>query len=209
MKAYLLTAAFGYLLGSIPFGYILFRIFQGADIRQRGSGNIGATNVARSSPGLGALTLVLDAGKGYLAVYLAVMLFNRTPYGHADGMFTLMSVASLFAITGHVFPVWLKFRGGKGVATGLGSFIPIAPKAILVAMGVFAAIVLGYRYISLGSITAVALFPLIAWLLQSYGNSPLALIFIAAASGLIIAKHYQNIRRLLSGTEPRFHLRRR
>jgi len=123
MFQFFLTAAFSYLLGSIPFGYVLLRIFRGQDVRQTGSGNIGATNVARSSPALGILTLLLDALKGAAAVAVTRALFP-------DPMM-LAAVAALFAILGHIFPVWLRFRGGKGVATGLGSFLMLAPKIVL------------------------------------------------------------------------------
>jgi acyl phosphate:glycerol-3-phosphate acyltransferase len=200
MTAFLLTAAFSYLLGSIPFGYLLVRIFRGHDIRQSGSGNIGATNVARSSPALGLLTLILDALKGAAAVALAHSLFP--PKNILGG------VAALLAIVGHVFPVWLKFRGGKGVATGLGSFVILAPKATVVTVAIFAGVVLAFRYVSLGSMVAVALFPVFAWILRCYGDMPLMLALMTSASLLIIARHHQNIRRLLSGTEPRFQLRR-
>jgi glycerol-3-phosphate acyltransferase PlsY len=196
MKAFLLTAGFSYLLGSIPFGYILMFVFHGQDVRKTGSGNIGATNVARSSPTLGFLTLVLDALKGLAAVSITRAAFP----GHG----VLAGVAALCAIAGHIFPVWLKFRGGKGVATGLGSFIMLAPKAVLIMVVIFVAIVLTFRYISLGSIVAVALFPLLAWLLDGYGSTPLMLALMAIASVLIVAKHHENIRRLLAGTETRF-----
>jgi acyl phosphate:glycerol-3-phosphate acyltransferase len=196
MRALLLTVGFSYLLGSIPFGYILMFVFHGQDVRKTGSGNIGATNVARSSAMLGALTLVLDALKGLAAVSITRAVF--------PGQGVLPGVAALCAIAGHIFPVWLKFRGGKGVATGLGSFIILAPKAVVVMIAIFAAIVLTFRYVSLGSIVAVALLPLLAWLLDHYGNMPLMLACMAAASILIIAKHHENIRRLLSGTETRF-----
>jgi acyl phosphate:glycerol-3-phosphate acyltransferase len=195
-----LTAAFSYLLGSIPFGLILVRIFRGQDIRLTGSGNIGATNVARSSPALGVLTLILDATKGLVAV-----AFTRTFF---PGWTLLAGVAALFAILGHLFPIWLKFRGGKGVATSLGSFALLAPKALLLALGIFVVVVLVFRQVSLGSIVAVALFPLLAWLLHDYGDAPQVPILMAIASVLIIAKHHQNIRRLLAGTEPRFQWRR-
>ena len=189
------TAVFSYLLGSIPFGFILLRIFRGQDVRRTGSGNIGATNVARSSPALGLLTLILDALKGVAAVELTRTFF--------PGRNVLAGVAALFAILGHLFPVWLKFRGGKGVATGLGSFAMLAPKTILVAVGVFVAVVLVFRRVSLGSIVAVALFPFLAWLLHDYANSPQILVLMAIASIFIVARHHQNIRRLLAGTEPR------
>ncbi len=219
-----LTAAFSYLLGSIPFGFILVRIFRGQDVRKTGSGNIGATNVARSSPVLGVLTLLLDALKGFGAVLLAIMLSRGEIMGWADSNLpyypehvwspvpTIVAmraaVAALFAIVGHMFPVWLKFRGGKGVATGLGALSLLAPKATLVSVGVFLVIVVGFRYVSLGSIVAVALFPVLAWLLHDYADMPQVLGFMAIASLLIIAKHHQNIRRLLAGTEPRFQWRR-
>ncbi len=118
----LLTATVSYLLGSIPFGLILVRIFRGEDVRLSGSGNIGATNVARSSPALGVLTLVLDALKGLAAVALTRAFF--------PGRNTLAGMAALFAIVGHMFPIWLKFRGGKGVATALGSFALLAPASL-------------------------------------------------------------------------------
>jgi acyl phosphate:glycerol-3-phosphate acyltransferase len=200
MSPFFLTAAFSYLLGSIPFGYILLRIFRGQDVRHTGSGNIGATNVARSSPALGILTLLLDALKGATAVAVTRALFP-------DQMM-LAAIAALFAILGHIFPVWLRFRGGKGVATGLGSFLMLAPKIVLVTIGIFIIMVIAFRYISLASIVTVALFPLFAWLLKAYGNAPLVLAVMAAASAFIIAKHRGNIRRLFAGTEPRFQWRR-
>jgi acyl phosphate:glycerol-3-phosphate acyltransferase len=200
MNEYVLTAAYSYLLGSIPFGYILIRIFHGQDVRQTGSGNIGATNVSRTSPALGAITLILDALKGAAAVLITRRLF--------PGQTVLLALAGFMAIAGHVFPIWLRFRGGKGVATGLGSFVVLVPKAVLVLIAIFVAILLAFRYISLASILTVALFPLVAWLIHPYPESPQILAFLAAASLLIIVKHHGNIRRLLARTEPRFHWRR-
>jgi glycerol-3-phosphate acyltransferase PlsY len=200
MSPFFLSAAFSYLLGSIPFGYILLRIFRGQDVRQTGSGNIGATNVARSSPALGILTLFLDALKGAAAVAVTRALF--------PDQIILAAIAALFAILGHIFPVWLRFRGGKGVATGLGAFLMLAPKIVLIAFGIFVVMVFAFRYISLASIVTVALFPLLAWLLKAYGNTPMVLVFMTAASALIIAKHRGNILRLQAGTEPHFHWRR-
>lgn len=202
MLRFLLIAAVSYLLGSIPFGYILVRIFRGEDVRRSGSGNIGATNVARKSPALGVLTLVLDALKGSTAVFVATALSR--PQASYRNIYSMMSLAALCAIAGHLFPIWLKFRGGKGVATGLGSFVMIAPKAVLISAAIFIIIVLVFRYVSLGSIIAVAAFPVFVWILHQYGNSRRALAFMALSSLLIIVKHQQNIRRLIAGTENRF-----
>ncbi len=199
MADFVLAAAYSYLLGSIPFGYILVRAFRGQDIRQTGSGNIGATNVSRTSKGLGALTLVLDALKGLTAVVITRAIF--------PGNKTLLGVAALFAIVGHMFPVWLRFRGGKGVATGLGSFVLLTPKTILVMFAVFLVIFLAFRYVSLASILTVALFPFLAWILEPDRASGV-LPFIVPACVLIVAKHHENIRRLLTHTESRFHWRR-
>src|SRR5271165_1368106 len=152
MPRLLLIAALSYLLGSIPFGYLLVRIFRGEDVRQSGSGNIGATNVSRKSPVLGVMTLVLDAIKGSAAV--ALVAYFSGPTGPTRP-YEAMSLAALSAVVGHMFPVWLKFRGGKGVATGLGSFAMIAPKAVLVAAAIFVILVLIFRYVSLGSVVAV------------------------------------------------------
>jgi glycerol-3-phosphate acyltransferase PlsY len=200
MTAFLLTAVYSYLLGSIPFGYILVRACRGQDVRQTGSGNIGATNVSRTSPGLGALTLIFDVLKGLSAVAITRVLFPTHP--------SLQGLAALFAIVGHMFPVWLRFRGGKGVATGLGSFVIVTPKTILVMIAIFVVIFLVFRYVSLASILTVAVFPLLTWMLEPYRVTPQMLIFIAAASFLIIFKHHENIRRLLAHTESRFQWRR-
>jgi len=199
MGRILFIAAASYFLGSIPFGYLLVRAFRGEDVRRTGSGNIGATNVARSSAALGVLTLLLDALKGLAAVALARVLFPQT---------SVLALAAFCAILGHIFPLWLKFRGGKGVATGLGAFTLLAPKAILVAVAIFVAVVLIFRYVSLGSILAVAFFPLLAWFWPGHNRDPLAAALIVAASLLIIARHHENIRRLRAGTENRSHWRR-
>src|ERR1044071_5361575 len=146
MAIYFIVALISYLLGSIPFGYILLRVFRGEDVRQHGSGNIGATNVARKAPGLGIATLVLDALKGSAAVVIARLIaqshfnYHREAYVpvYDHDLYALMAVAAMFAILGHIFPIWLKFKGGKGVATGVGTFLAIAPKAVLVVLVIFA-----------------------------------------------------------------------
>jgi len=219
----LVTAALSYLLGSIPFGYILVRIFRGEDVRLSGSGNIGATNVSRKSPVLGVLTLLLDALKGSAAAAIGIMLsppvFLRIPLpqipwrqilqASLSSEFAMWTVtAVLFVLLGHMFPVWLKFLGGKGVATGMGSFVLIAPKSVLAALGIFIAVVFILRYVSLASIVAVASFPLVVWLTRESRATLASIGFVALASLLIIARHHENIRRLLAGTEPRFQLRR-
>ena len=206
MLSFLFIAVSSYLLGSIPFGYILVRIFRGEDVRQSGSGNIGATNVARKSRLLGAFTLLLDAAKGSGAVVVSYIIADHM--GAGPPTYEQLACGALFAVVGHVFPVWLKFRGGKGVATGLGSFALIAPKAVLLVTGVFVAMVLLFRYVSLGSIVAVAIFPLVVWLLHQFGPSPKGIAMVACASVLIIARHHQNIRRLLAGTENRLGAKR-
>lgn len=223
MNPYLLTGALSYLSGSIPFGFILVRLVRGEDIRKSGSGNIGATNVSRKSPALGILTLVLDALKGLVPVLLARMWAIhhwQAPLGFADlpgtGMakmmahsamqrtYLLASLAAFMAIVGHVYPVWLKFQGGKGVATGLGAWITLAPHGVLAMVMIFGVTVALFRYISLGSITAAAIFPLATWFLHDYHQTPGMVWFMAGSSALIIVKHQKNIRRLLTGTESKF-----
>ena len=206
MQRVIFTLVTSYLLGSIPFGYLLVRIFRGEDVRQSGSGNIGATNVSRKSPALGAFTLLLDAAKGFFAVEIAAAYPG---FGASDvRIHRLMAASALFAIIGHMFPVWLGFRGGKGVATALGAFVRLAPIAVLVAIAIFILTVLVSRRISLGSIITAALFPTIVWLLN-LSRDPLVLLLVGTAALLIIARHYQNILRLLSGEEPKFSLRRK
>jgi glycerol-3-phosphate acyltransferase PlsY len=224
MTTFILTATIAYVLGSIPFGYLLVRIFRGEDVRHSGSGNIGATNVSRKSPVLGVLTLLLDALKGSAAVLVALLLsrkeflswsYANVPW-YPDHSWTTplspivetrVAIAALFAILGHMFPVWLKFRGGKGVATGLGSFLLIAPKAVLLAASIFIVLVLIFRYISLGSIIAVALFPIFALATHECENLSTSAL-LGLASLVIIARHHENIRRLLAHTESRFQWRR-
>jgi len=210
MSFYLATAVIAYLLGSIPFGYILVRAFHGQDIRDSGSGNIGATNVARSSPALGALTLLLDAVKGLLAVTAGSLVAASAGRAAATPppLYAFAALAAISAVVGHMFPVWLKFRGGKGVATSVGVFLALAPKTLLVAVALFVGLVAVFRYVSLGSILAAAAFPLIAYGLHNYHSSPAVLAAMSAIAVLIIIKHRENIRRLLAGTENRLALKK-
>lgn len=194
MQIEYLIPLLAYMLGSIPFGYILVKASAGKDIRSYGSGNIGATNVFRQSRLSGVLTLVLDAGKGYLAVLLA---------GWLGGDMEWQAAAAVCAIIGHVFTIWLRFKGGKGVATAFGAYVALSPLALLTTLGVFILILLLTRYISAASIGATALFPIWAYV---YGE-PAPLLLGAIAGGvLIIVMHHQNVRRLLSGTENKFAL---
>ncbi len=192
-----------YFLGSIPFGYLLVRVVRGQDIRETGSGNIGATNVARSFPWLGIVTLILDAGKGSAAVAFVIVLcrvYSLSPSQIA----VRAALAGFVAILGHMFPVWLKFKGGKGVATSLGAFAMIAPKAMLVALAAFVVMLVAFRYVSLSSISGVAIFPLAVWLLRGYEGQPLILGVVGVAAIVIVIMHHENIRRLLRGTEPQW-----
>ncbi|MDR3748907.1 MAG: glycerol-3-phosphate 1-O-acyltransferase PlsY [Acidobacteriota bacterium] len=217
-KLTLIIVAVSYLLCSIPFGYLLVRLFRGQDVRQTGSGNIGATNVARTgSKGLAIATLLLDALKGYAAVAFAFCLagshsFNGevptslyNPPSSSRTIFLLAALAAFCAILGHMFPVWLGFKGGKGVATAAGAFVALAPRAMLAALVLFAIVFAITRYVSLGSIVAAASFPLFVWWLNPAERTTLPiLLLIAASSLLIIVRHKDNIRRLLAGTESRF-----
>lgn len=204
--AFLVIAAGAYLLGSIPVGWVLMRIFRRQDIRSVGSGNIGATNVLRSGgKGLGLATFVLDVLKGATAVYLGGLLgahlLPDVPVRN------LQALAALCAVLGHVFPVWLRFRGGKGVATGFGVFLVCAPWAALAAIALFFVVLGITRYVSLGSILGALSFPIFAW----FTVSPRSAFFIAvqiSVSLLIVAKHHENIRRLFRGTENRIGARK-
>jgi acyl phosphate:glycerol-3-phosphate acyltransferase len=206
LSTLVIIAVSSYLLGSIPFGYLLVRIFRGEDVRQSGSGNIGATNVSRKSPVLGIVTLLLDALKGTTAALLSYFLWIRMGLrtGAIDVLpFVPMSLAALFAVLGHMFPVWLRFRGGKGVATALGSFAIVAPTAVLIAAGIFIGVVVIFRYVSLGSILAVASFPFLVFEVYAWAHAPILLAMITVTSLLIVVKHHENIRRMLAGTENR------
>jgi glycerol-3-phosphate acyltransferase PlsY len=201
--ATLTIVAAAYLLGSIPNGYLLIRLFRHEDIRSVGSGNIGATNVLRSGgKGLGAVTFLLDTLKGCAAVYLGALL--GVLLAPSEPVRTMEALAALCAVLGHMFPVWLGFKGGKGVATGFGVFLVAAPWAALAAISVFFLVLALSRFVSLASIMGSASFPVFAWLLVK-GERPWFFIAVQfAVAALVIAKHHQNIRRLVNGTESRF-----
>lgn len=183
-----------YLIAAIPTGVVIARLMGGEDVRQKGSGNIGATNVYRVAGKLaGVLTLVGDTLKGFLPLLAFKTWLEPTP--------TQLGIASAIAILGHCYPVYLKFKGGKGVATALGIFLVISPKAVFFALIVFILTVAITRYISLGSVLAALSAPLVILLLNHQQPVFLATLFIAA---LVIWRHNSNIRRLLDGTENRF-----
>ena len=196
-----------YLVGSFPTGYVLVRLFLHKDIRAIGSGNIGTTNVIRTGArGLGAATFVLDILKGSLAVLLCDYLVGRA-YGVCCNHRFSMLIA-LFAVLGHVFPVWLGFKGGKGVATGFGVFVVICPWAALAAFGIFALTILITRYVSLGSILGSASFPFLAFIWVPSLRSPMNFAILCAVPLLLIFKHHENIARLLKGTESKFGVKK-
>lgn len=199
-----LVVIVAYLLGSIPFGYLIVRAREGADVRETGSGGTGATNVTRRAGKIaGVLTLVCDALKGLGAVLLARWL--ATP---DFGINWTVAAAAIAVMLGHIFPVWLGFRGGKGVATGVGVFLALSPMAIACSLALFVPIVILTRYISLGSIVAAAAFPIFVWVFITMDRIPgqQAPLVTAAVlgAGLIVVMHRDNIRRLRNGTENRF-----
>ena len=201
---YFVIAMVAYLLGSIPFGYVLVRLFRKEDIRSKGSGNIGATNVIRSgAKGLGALTFLLDALKGYVAVLAGAWILHIPGLGGFSPQ-NAMALAALCAILGHIYTVWLGFKGGKGVATALGVFIALAWLPALAGLGIFIAVFALSRYVSLASILAAVAFPVFAFVLPHNAYTALLIAVIMIVPLIVILKHRQNINRLLHGTEYRF-----
>ncbi|MCI0445050.1 glycerol-3-phosphate 1-O-acyltransferase PlsY [bacterium] len=179
-----------YFIGAIPFSYLITRWKTGGDIRNMGSGNVGATNVLRTTGKLPAMSaLILDVGKGVAAVYLGRALGGNEIWG---------AVGGFFAVVGHSFPVFLNFRGGKSVATGVGAFLVLCPLGIISAIAVFIVMLLIFRIVSLGSITASASFPLFAWL---YGAEIGIVVWGAISALWIIFRHSENVVRLLRRTE--------
>lgn len=199
---FLFILAIAYLIGSIPSGYLIVRATEGDDVRQTGSGGTGATNVSRrAGKGAGIMTLIFDALKGALAVFLAAQL--------GDGLFPYAvwttAFAGVFAILGHIYPVWLRFRGGKGVATGLGVFLMLAPMLVAIAAVIFAVTFALTRYVSLASVVSIGSLAIMFCVLTLV--EPLWLPITVAAilgAGLIIFAHRANIQRLIDGTEPKY-----
>lgn len=179
-----------FLCGSIPFGLVLVKLAGKGDVRAHGSGNIGATNVSRvGGKALGIATLLLDIAKGFLPVILGKQFGLGEP---------ALSLLALFAVLGHVFTPWLKFQGGKGVATALGVALAFRASMVLPALGVFIVLMLAFRYVSLGSVMAAAALPAtLVWM----GGTPLVILLWSSIALIVILKHHENIRRLLKGTE--------
>lgn len=199
LNQYWWLALVAYLLGSLPFGYLIGRFAGHQDIRNVGSGNVGATNVARTlGAKAGLATLLLDAGKGFFAVWLAMRVTH-----HAT---IWMAIAAVAAVLGHVYPLWLGGKGGKGVATAAGSFALICWPAVVAAIAIWAAAFFGWRYVSLASIAAAAALPVLIFLLYSREFAPPRSVSIGTtlASVLVIWRHKDNLARLADGSEPRF-----
>ncbi len=185
--------AVAYLLGSVPFALLVVRALTGKDIRTVGSGNVGATNAVRAA-GIpaGIIVTILDVGKGTLPVLLMQSF---------DPSARWVGATAVAAVVGHCFPVWLRFSGGKGVATGLGAFAVIAPRAILAAVAVWLLVLLVTRIVSLASVLAVASFPVWVFFLERGSRAEVAAASVFAV--VVIVRHRRNLRRLAAGTEPR------
>ena len=198
--------ALAYLIGSIPFSFLVVRIVAGKDVREHGSGNVGATNVARTAGRIpGIVALLLDIAKGYLAVKVAQWLVTRPEWPFAAGPEPWQSremwvaLAGLIAVLAHMYPVWIRFRGGKGVATAAGVFLALDPLVLGAAMLVFAIVVLASRYVSLASIVTAAAIPL---LFRFLVDAPFwHVVFSIAIALAVIVKHRSNIARLVAGSE--------
>ena len=192
----LLAVVLAYLIGGIPFGYLFVRLRTGRDVRGLGSGNTGATNVLRTSGrGLAVGVLLLDIAKGYFAVWLAGRL--------TGGSIFWISFAAAAVMLGHCYPVFLKFKGGKAVASFIGAFLYVAPIPLMAVLLLFVIVVAETKYISLGSIVAAALLPLAVWMIQ-HPPSPILLVSIFAAF-LIVYRHKSNLQRIRAGNESVFH----
>jgi glycerol-3-phosphate acyltransferase PlsY len=192
-----LAAVLAYLIGAVPIGFMVARAFGVGDIRRHGSGTIGMTNVLRTAGTLPAvMTLLGDVVKGALAVLIGAAVAQAGVLGAA--------VCAVAAVVGNCWPVFLRFRGGKGVATGLGALLPLVPLALVPAVAVFAVVVATTRFVSLGSLLATAGVPLAAFV---FGYAPPAVAAVFAIAVIVVARHHANIGRLLAGTESRIDQR--
>ena len=191
MKVEIALVVMSYIIGSLPTAYLLVRLMIGEDVREKGSGNVGATNALRAAGWkVGVAVTLIDVGKGALPVWMML------EYNPESGW---ISAAMLAAVVGHCYPVWLKFQGGKGVATGLGAFVVIAPVSALAAVGLWVIVLVASRWVALASMTASASFPLVLKLIDKPDRT--TLISVSAASILIILRHTSNIRRIVAGKE--------
>ena len=192
-----LIVLLAYLVGSIPFGYVVVKLRDGFDVRSVGSGNIGATNVLRAVGKGGAfVTLLLDAAKGYAAVLIS----GTVSHGKA----WIVALSAVAVILGHMFPIFLRFRGGKGVATGVGTFLYLAKLPVLLAILIFLLTIFLWRYVSLASLLGAAFFPVLYYLLEYPQSSSLSILLAASfCSLMIIVRHRANIQRLVAGKEPK------
>ena len=194
----LVALVVAYLIGGIPFGYLLVRLKTGEDVRSMGSGNIGATNVLRTSGrAVAVATLLLDIAKGFGAVWLAARL--------TDDSIAWTSLAALAVMAGHAYPVFLKFRGGKAMASFIGAFLYLTPIPLLATLVVFVIVVAATGHISMGSIIGAASLPLATWLIM-HPPAPLVLVSLIAAA-FVVVRHRENIQRIRAGKEHVFRFR--
>jgi glycerol-3-phosphate acyltransferase PlsY len=188
----LLVLIAAYLIGGVPFGYLLVRLKTGRDVRALGSGNIGATNVLRTTGrAIAVVTLLLDIAKGWFAVWLAARFTENSP--------VWMSAAAVVVMLGHAFPVWLRFKGGKAVASFIGAFLYLTPAPLLASLLVFVIVVAASRYISLGSVLAAGAFPFAVWLILHPETPILLAAFVAGA--FVVFRHRANVGRIRAGNE--------
>lgn len=191
MRIEFVLVAFAYLVGSLPTAYLLVRLMTGEDVRRKGSGNVGGTNALRTAGWkAGVAVTVIDIAKGALPVWLMTRFNPESEW---------VAAAMLAAVLGHCYPVWLKFRGGKGVATGFGAFVVIAPLSALAALALWFVVLVISRWVALASMIASACFPLLLKLIAS--PDVVTLVAVSAAAVLIIFRHSSNIRKMLSGEE--------
>lgn len=224
----ILCAIIGYLIGSIPFGYIIVRMVKGLDIRTLGSGNIGATNVGRVAGfWYGVLCFILDLNKGFLGALspfiFSVQLYGKEWLGINTDIQSVLEpsfiVSGFFAIIGHFFPLYIGFKGGKGVATAMGVFILLAPSPLLIAVIIWLAVLILSRYVSLASIAASFGLAAASFVIDEYyflhtekglqSSSPIIIFICCIMGALVILRHKQNIKRLINGTEPKVKLWKR